>query len=132
MKPLILIATLLISVLSLNSFAQTQPAKADTAKKQPAPAAPAKPQYAPDPAKVFHITLDVTGLEIFSITSALEGTLHKSQQITAAQADDFDSDNRGLSKLIKAQANAQQDADFKKWQADTTAKSKLLIKPHKN
>jgi hypothetical protein len=120
MKPSILILTFLIGLFSLNVSAQK--VKPDTAKKEVPAAVPAKPQFTPDPAKVFHITLDVTGPEIFSITSALDGSLHKSQQITAAQADDFDSDNKSFAKLIRAQAGLQVDADLKKWQADTAKK----------
>ncbi len=104
MKLSILIAALLIFGLSFNSFAQTQPTvtntplKVDTAKKPAAPAKPAKPQYNPDPAKVFHITLYLTGPEIYSMTSALDGTLHEKNDISAAQADDFDTRNKSFAK----------------------------------
>lgn len=132
MKKSILIVTLLIAGLSFNSFAQPQKAKADTAKKQTAPVVPAKPEYKPDPAKVYHITLDISGPEIFSVTSALEGTLHRNSQLSGAQIGEMEDVNKAFSKAIKAQAETQANIDFKKWQSDTTVQSKLLIKPHKN
>lgn len=125
MKPSILIATLLIFGLSFNAFSQTQPAKPDTAKKPVTTApAPAKPEYKPDPAKVFHITLDLTGPEIFSLTSGLDGTLHRNPQLSGLQVGDMEDDNKAFAKNIRSQAGAQQEVDYKKWQADTAAKTK--------
>lgn len=119
MKKAILIISILLTTLSINSFAQ---AKKDTSKS----AAPKK-EYQADPAKLYHISLDLTGDQILGLTMGLDNTLHRHSKFTGEQIGNAEDDNKQFAKSISSQAGSQALADYKKWCADTAAKPVVIV-----
>jgi hypothetical protein len=128
-------AILMILVFCAAQGVFAQPAKKDTIKKKDTvakPAAPVKPvqEYQANPKQVYRVVMDLDVQDATALQLLLQEKLRHNAKLTSDDADNMATEGKFINdKIVTPQLEAQLQANFEKWKADTASSARRAPSP---